>query len=576
MRGSDDEQGMVVVWFAIVLVLLLGCAAFAVDVTNWQLTKTREQRAADAAALAGAVTYPADPAASDSAAQTVAANNGYNIGSLTPLASDGTCPLGPGQTLSVCAGAGDQPYQYRIKVAKRVDNMFGDILGNDRTVVTATATAEYLRPLTMGSPSNQFGNDPEGISSFPTTDLTKFPNLWANVAGGKSVKVNGDAFTAGTCGATDGCEFGASLDYSEDGYYYAVEFTGSGSAELQVFDPAFVNVGDHCNNANLATASALAAADIPGYTGSIPPSVRYRSVANVNDQTDQGRRFCTGDVIFGSGPSPDTTYTVIESDLPGNPRAGTPVCQRFFPGTDVPQGYLRLREALDNGYQEAGADALLSTYFRQWADLCSVSYVPGKYYFIQVDTDADSQGHNRFAMRGVSGGSEAPVTIAGNERMAMYANVGATLTQFYLARVPTAAAGHTLVLNFYDIGDASSVGKLTIVPPTEYSTSAFSNCKWTGNTSSGAVGFNLSSPEREWGPFTDISPCTITGVNQGGNTNWNGQWSTVRIELPDDYVCDDNEPEGCWVRINYEFAGGLQDTTSWTASLEGDPVRLVK
>ena len=67
-------------------------------------------------------------------------------------------------------------------------------------------------------------------------------------------------------------------------------------------------------------------------------------------------------------------------------------------------------------------------------------------------------GSNHFALRGVtSGNSAAPVTIAGNTYMGIYANVGSNqLTKFYLARVPTAAAGHTLVLNFYDIGDADS------------------------------------------------------------------------------------------------------------------------
>ena len=57
-RGSD-ERGVVLVWLAITLVLLLGVAAFAIDVAYWHVTKNREQRAADAASLAGAVTFPA-------------------------------------------------------------------------------------------------------------------------------------------------------------------------------------------------------------------------------------------------------------------------------------------------------------------------------------------------------------------------------------------------------------------------------------------------------------------------------------------------------------------------------------
>ena len=81
----SDERGVVLVWLAVTLVLLLGVAAFGIDVAYWQVTKNREQRAADAAALAGAVTFPGDLAASNTQAQGVAADNGYTVGSVGPL-----------------------------------------------------------------------------------------------------------------------------------------------------------------------------------------------------------------------------------------------------------------------------------------------------------------------------------------------------------------------------------------------------------------------------------------------------------------------------------------------------------
>ena len=87
---------------------------------------------------------------------------------------------------------------------------------------------------------------------------------------------------------------------------------------------------------------------------------------------------------------------------------------------------------------------MLSQVFRQWVDLCSVTGQAGDEYFIQVSTDAASQGHNHFALR-ANGGAADQVSVAGNTYMGIYANVGGNqLTQFYLARVPTAAAGHTL------------------------------------------------------------------------------------------------------------------------------------
>ena len=59
-RRCGDDDGFVAVWLSLMLVLLLGMGAFAVDVSYWHYTQTREQRAADAAALAGAVSFPGD------------------------------------------------------------------------------------------------------------------------------------------------------------------------------------------------------------------------------------------------------------------------------------------------------------------------------------------------------------------------------------------------------------------------------------------------------------------------------------------------------------------------------------
>ena len=132
---------------------------------------------------------------------------------------------------------------------------------------------------------------------------------------------------------------------------------------------------------------------------------------------------------------------------------------------------------------------------------------------------------------------------AGNTYMGIYANVGGGQTsQFYLARVPTAAAGHTLVLNFYDIGDASAPGQLRVVPSTDSNVGAtFTGCKWSGDSAHGALGYGINTSSAPWGDMNVISNCLVTGVNASGTT-WNGQWNT----------------------------------TSWNACLLGDPVRLTQ
>lgn len=581
-RMPRDEDGIVVVWFALTLVVLLGSAAFAIDVANWHFTHTKEQRAADAAALAGAVTFPGDASASNVSALGVAGANGYPLSATQAFGPDGECALGTADTV-MCTGQGDRPFQYKVKIVRRVNNLFGGILGADSTKVGAIATAEFLRPLSMGSPSNQFGNDPDGISSWPLPSGTPpqaYPNFWANIAGGSSTKQNGDAYAAGQCvAATDGCNgtgIGASNDFKPGGYSYAVNFTENATVNLQAFDPAFVRVGDNCTDgaANLAAAAALA--NVPLYPSGVPRNFaqRYAPVTNASNQSDPGFRYCTGDMLFGSGPAPATTFRVMKALVPGDPSSAQQVC-----GPVTYPGYSGdVSTPLRNGQTLAGAPAPFATYFRQWVNLCQVTGDAGDQFFVEVTTNAGSQGHNRFALRGQGGSGSAPVNVSGNAYMGIYANVGTRLTQFHLARVPSAAAGHTLVLNFFDIGDAASgsIGTLTIVPPTDSNVgSTFSGCTWSGNATSGATGFANNTRLAPWGPLTSIPLCQVTGVNNN-SANWNGQWSTVQIPIPANYSCDDDDVEGCWLKINYLFTGGVNDTTSWNAYLLGDPVRLVK
>ena len=113
-------------------------------------------------------------------------------------------------------------------------------------------------------------------------------------------------------------------------------------------------------------------------------------------------------------------------------------------------------------------------------------------------------------------------------------------------------------------------------PPSDSDVGAsFSGCAWTGNASTGALGSGANTPAAPWGPLTPISDCVITGVNDN-HANWNAQWSSVTVPIPAGYTCNDSDPQGCWLKINYQFSGGINDTTSWNAYLLGDPVRLVK
>lgn len=74
-QKPHSQRGIVIIWFALLLPLLLGFAALAIDVARLNLAKVELQNAADAAALAGAVsvTGPNSKGVYDFGAVTLAA-----------------------------------------------------------------------------------------------------------------------------------------------------------------------------------------------------------------------------------------------------------------------------------------------------------------------------------------------------------------------------------------------------------------------------------------------------------------------------------------------------------------------
>ncbi|MCZ7525774.1 MAG: hypothetical protein M5U14_04905 [Acidimicrobiia bacterium] len=181
--------------------------------------------------------------------------------------------------------------------------------------------------------------------------------------------------------------------------------------------------------------------------------------------------------------------------------------------------------------------------------------------------------------------------LAGNSSDPLTCTMGgATCTRFYLARVFPGGANRILELAFYDPGDlvvcqsidpvegcdyppmdGSAAGQLTIAPPAE---------------ATDALGLPLTSwgctYQFEGGPTFNPATCTIGGLDM----NQNGRLLEVEIALPADFQCDYNSPGGCWVRAVFEFPETVadpetpnvlpRDNTTWSATLLGDPVRLVE
>ena len=164
-----------------------------------------------------------------------------------------------------------------------------------------------------------------------------------------------------------------------------------------------------------------------------------------------------------------------------------------------------------------------------------------------------------FGSAGLAAVDGTDVSINARGRLPIYANATAANTTFYLARVLPYDAGRTLRVTLYDMGDAAAAGTLQILPPTEYA-ATFSGCAFARNDG-GAM-------------TTNASTCTISNVSSG--SGFNGRSVTVDIPIPADYTCDSNVGTGCWIQVRAAFPSGVSDTTTWSAAILGNPIRLVE
>src|SRR5690554_8077405 len=117
------------------LFVLMGLAAFAVDLGWFYLNATRIQRAADAAALAGVVNMPHDFAQAQVDALELADINGYvNTTGVTSV-----------EVLEV----EDQPAQLEVRITDTVGTFFLKVFGRDTQVISRAARAEFVPPLPL-------------------------------------------------------------------------------------------------------------------------------------------------------------------------------------------------------------------------------------------------------------------------------------------------------------------------------------------------------------------------------------------------------------------------------------------
>ena len=139
-----DESGLVLVWTALFLTVLLGFAAVAVDLGHAYYVSQRAQNASDAAALAGAPYLPADLAGAQNAALELASANGFTNG------VDGTTVT--------ASPSPDNPSELDVTIHQNVPTWFARIIGFKQMTVGKGAD-RGRKPGERGRP-RRHGADP--------------------------------------------------------------------------------------------------------------------------------------------------------------------------------------------------------------------------------------------------------------------------------------------------------------------------------------------------------------------------------------------------------------------------------
>jgi hypothetical protein len=133
-------------------------------------------------------------------------------------------------------------------------------------------------------------------------------------------------------------------------------------------------------------------------------------------------------------------------------------------------------------------------------------------------------------------------------------------------------AGKAFIINLYDPGEIG-------VPNAEMQIER-PNATGTGVTIAPKCKLSVYTNPTDATPASTQTrtPCSIPTVNSDGTAKFDGDLLKFEIvlsitDLGVAYTC-----QTCWWKVRYELNGGSgspADTTTWSASIKGDPVHLI-
>lgn len=144
LKETTNESGQVLVLAALLMTVLMGFAAFAVDIGMTTVVKSKLQNTADAAALAGAIEISAVETTAENTAISYAKSNDNK------LEDKGIHVTADYELGTVLANADNSSKTIEVVCTKKIAYSFAKILGFKDTEVSARAVAKQLRTNAIG------------------------------------------------------------------------------------------------------------------------------------------------------------------------------------------------------------------------------------------------------------------------------------------------------------------------------------------------------------------------------------------------------------------------------------------
>jgi len=215
-RFAADQRGSLIIWLAFGLMMIIGLASIAVDMSFLYVTQTRLQGAADAAALAAASALPDEDAARALAVEYAEKNMpAEEFG--TVLATSDVVPGSWDNTTRTFVAGGTPANAVRI-VTRRADEngnapslFFANVLGVAQANVSTVAIAGNARPPTCVLALDPGGAGALGLDSNASIDAPSC-NVQVNSSDMAALTTNNNAAiqAAQICVVGDYSQLGAS------------------------------------------------------------------------------------------------------------------------------------------------------------------------------------------------------------------------------------------------------------------------------------------------------------------------------------------------------------------------------